>query len=397
MDSVLDFIRLIFTDYTLRTVTLGAMILGLVSGLLGSFAVLRKQSLLGDAMSHAALPGVVIAFILTGSKAPLVLMLGALAAGWLGALLVQLVTERTRIKQDSALGIVLAVFFGFGLVLLTWVQRQGNANQSGLDTFLFGRAAALVMADVWAMAGVGGAGLLLVALFWKEFKLLSFDPDFAATLGFPVGALNVALTTLIVVAVVIGLQTVGVVLMSAMIVAPAAAARQWTDRLDWMVLLAALFGALAGISGALISSLSRGLPTGPTVVLCASLLVAFSLLFAPNRGLVGAWLRQRRNRRQLHRAAVLEAFYRLAISHGDATHSHQLGAVQAAMPGVDVGHTLAVLQSEGLARPLSKNRWALTPAGAEQARQSLARFQRHSPDELPIQPIPLSTAREVSQ
>lgn len=408
MESILEFIGLIFTDYTLRTVTLGAMILGLVSGLLGSFAVLRKQSLLGDAMSHAALPGVVIAFILTGSKAPLVLMLGALAAGWLGALLVQLVVDQTRIKQDSALGIVLAVFFGLGLVLLTWVQRQGNANQSGLDTFLFGRAAALVMADVWAMAAVGGAGLLLVILFWKEFKLLSFDPDFAATLGFPVGALNVALTTLIVVAVVIGLQTVGVVLMSAMIVAPAAAARQWTDRLDRMVLLAALFGALAGMSGSLISSLSRGLPTGPTVVLCASLIVAFSLLFAPNRGLVGAWLRQRRNRRQLRRAAVLETLYRLAISHADAAeatsaeaasaHAHQLGAVQAAIPGVDVRHTLAVLENEKLARSLSENRWVLTPAGAQQARQSLARFQRYSPDELPIRPLALAAeGEEVSR
>lgn len=397
MDAILEFVHLIFTDYTLRTVTLGAMILGLVSGLLGSFAVLRKQSLLGDAMSHAALPGVVIAFILTGSKAPLVLMLGALAAGWLGALLVQLVTERTRIKQDSALGIVLAVFFGFGLVLLTWVQRQGNANQSGLDTFLFGRAAALVMSDVWAMAGVGGVGLLLVALFWKEFKLLSFDPDFAATLGFPVGVLNVALTTLIVVAVVIGLQTVGVVLMSAMIVAPAAAARQWTDRLDRMVLVAALFGALAGMSGALISSLSRGLPTGPTVVLCVSLLVAVSLLFAPNRGLVGAWLRQRRNRRQLRRAAVLETLYRLAISHGNATHAHQLGAVQTAMPGVDVKRTLAALAREGLARPIAGDLWALTAAGADQARQSLARFSRHSPDELPIRPIALTSAGEVTK
>lgn len=397
MDAILEFVQLIFTDYTLRTVTLGAMILGLVSGLLGSFAVLRKQSLLGDAMSHAALPGVVIAFILTGSKAPLVLMLGALAAGWLGALLVQLVTEQTRIKQDSALGIVLAVFFGLGLVLLTWVQRQGSANQSGLDTFLFGRAAALVMNDVWAMAGVGGAGLLIVLLFWKEFKLLSFDPDFAATLGFPVGLLNVALTTLIVVAVVVGLQTVGVVLMSAMIVAPAAAARQWTDRLDRMVLIAALFGALAGISGSLISSLSRGLPTGPTVVLCASTLVGFSLLFAPNRGLVGAWLRQRHNRRQLRRAAVLETLYQLAISHDDVTHAHQLGALRAAMPGVDVRRTLDVLESEGLARPIAGDRWALTPAGAEQARQSLARFTRHSPDELPIRPIALTSAGEVIQ
>ncbi|RME66245.1 MAG: metal ABC transporter permease [Caldilineae bacterium] len=306
MNGFVQFLQLIFTDYTLRTVVLGAAILGLVSGALGSFAVLRRQSLLGDAMSHAALPGVVLAFILTGSKASLTLMTGALIAGWIGAYFALLVVQRTRIKQDSALGIVLAVFFGVGLVLLTWVQRQGFANQSGLDTFLFGRAAALIMADVWTMAGVGGAAVLLILIFWKEFKLLTFDPDFAATLGFPVRFLDVLLTTLIVAAVVIGLQAVGVVLMSAMVVAPGAAARQWTDRLERMVVLAALLGALAGVSGALVSSLTPGLPTGPTVVLSASVLVAISLLLAPNRGLIWGKLRERRSRQRLQSATTLE-------------------------------------------------------------------------------------------
>jgi manganese/zinc/iron transport system permease protein len=233
--DILGLLGDLFSDYTLRTVALGAGTLGIISGALGSYAVLRKQSLLGDAMSHAALPGIALAFVLTRSKEPLVLMLGAAIAGWLATLLVAAIVRNTRIKQDSALGLALSVFFGFGLVLLTFIQKQADASQAGLDRFLFGQAAALIESDVVTMAALGTLVLLAMLLFWKELKLLSFDPSFGASLGFPIPALDVLLTTLLVVAIVIGLQTVGVVLMSAMVVAPAVAARQWTDRLGAMV------------------------------------------------------------------------------------------------------------------------------------------------------------------
>src|SRR5262249_14082957 len=158
---------------------------------------------------------------------------------------------------DAALGLVLSVFFGFGMVLLTLLRHSRDAAQAGLDRFLFGQAATLLEGDVYLMAAFGVPALLAAALLWKEFKLLSFDPDFGASLGFPMRLLDVLLTTLLVIAIVIGLQTVGVVLMSAMIVAPAAAARQWTDRLGVMVVLSALFGALAGVGGAVVSSTVR--------------------------------------------------------------------------------------------------------------------------------------------
>jgi manganese/zinc/iron transport system permease protein len=228
---VIEIFNNLFADYTFQVVALGTSILGIVSGALGCFAVLRKQSLIGDAMSHAALPGIVLAFIIFRSKTPLVLMGGAIIAGWIGTLALMGIVHNTRIKQDSALGFVLSVFFGFGLVLLTFVQRLPDARQAGLDRFLFGQAAAMLEGDVVSMGLLGGAALLLMGLFWKEFKLLSFDIEFGASLGFPMRALDILLTTLLVVAIVIGLQSVGVVLMSAMIVAPAAAARQWTDRL----------------------------------------------------------------------------------------------------------------------------------------------------------------------
>lgn len=289
----------ILFDYTLRTVALGTAVLGLVSGCLGAFAFLRRQSLIGDAISHAALPGVVLAFMLTGVKAPAILMAGAALAGIVGVLLVIAITRNTRIKQDAALGIILSVFFGFGLMLLTFLQRDPDARQAGLNHFLFGQAATMLTSDVLLMALFGGAALVLLMLCWKEFKLLSFDRDFGASLGFHMPMLEVLLTCLLVLAIVIGLQAVGVVLMSAMIVAPAAAARQWTDRLGVMVVLSGLFGAVAGVTGAVISSLASGLSTGPVIVLCISAVAAFSLLFGSSRGLVWASLRRRRNRAAL--------------------------------------------------------------------------------------------------
>ena len=282
----------LFTDYTLRTVALGTALLGLVSGALGAFALLRKQSLMGDAISHAALPGVVLAFMLTGLKGPLVLMSGAALAGIAGVLVVVLLTRTTRIKQDSSLGIILAVFFGFGLMLLTFLQNNPDARQAGLNHFLFGQAATLLAGDVLVMALFGGAALALMLLFWKEFKLLSFDRDFGASLGLPMQRLEILITFLLVIAIVIGLQAVGVVLMSAMVVAPAAAARQWTDRLGVMVALSAFFGALAGVTGTLISTTAGGLSTGPVIVLCISAIAAGSLLFAPQRGMAWAWWRR---------------------------------------------------------------------------------------------------------
>jgi manganese/zinc/iron transport system permease protein len=214
------------------------------------------------------------------------MIVGASLAGWLGILVVTAIVRNTRIKEDAALGIILAVFFGVGIVLLTLIQKMPNANQAGLDKFLFGQAAALLERDIKTMGVISIMVISLTLLFWKEFKLLCFDPTFGASLGFPMKILDILLMTLIVIAIVIGLQAVGVVLMSAMVVAPASAARQWTNRLAIMVCLAAFFGAIAGVTGAIISSTTTRIPTGPMIVVCASVIFLFSLAFAPNRGLV---------------------------------------------------------------------------------------------------------------
>lgn len=283
-------------DYTLRNVALGSAVLGIVSGILGCFAVLRRQGLMGDALSHAALPGVCLAYMLTGSKTPLVLMLGAAASGWIGMLIILQVVKRTRIDPGSALGIVLTVFFGFGVVLLTVIQKSNDANQAGLDKFLFGQAAALVQEQVVTMSVIGGLALLVVAVLFKEFKLLAFDPEFAGTIGLRTNFLGTLLTGLLVVAIVIGLNTVGVILMSAMLIAPASAARQWTNSLSKMILYSALVGAGCGLVGAVVSVTQDGVPTGPAIVLCLAVVVTFSLLFGSAQGLAWDWARRRRRR-----------------------------------------------------------------------------------------------------
>src|SRR5262245_20907663 len=352
-------------DHTARTVALGAGTLGAVSGALGSFAVLRRQSLLGDAVSHAALPGIALAFLLTASRAPLILLAGAAVAGWLATLCVMAIVRASRVKPDAALGVVLSVFFGFGLVLLTYIQRNvPDASQAGLDHFLFGQAATMLLRDLVTMIVLGAVAVVAMLLLWKEFKLLTFDPDFAATLGLPVRRLDVLLTTLLVVAIVIGLQTVGVVLMSAMIVAPAAAARQWTDRLGVMVFLAAGFGAAAGVSGAVLSSTIRRMPTGPTIVLCVSVVVLGSVLFAPNRGHVWNWVRQRRNRRQLRVDAVFGDLYELSLQHERLDHGHPVAVLRAMSAGVGaVEGTLQELAARGWARETERDQWTLTTEG----------------------------------
>jgi len=364
----MELLKELITDYTLRTVALGSGILGIVSGALGAFAVLRKQSLLGDAMSHAALPGIALAFLLTQSKSQFVLILGAAAAGWIGTLLIMGIVRSSRIKYDTALGMVLSVFFGIGLVLLTFIQKMPTASQAGLDKYLFGQAAALVERDVIIMGSVGALAIILLAVFWKEFKLVSFDPEFGKSLGFPMRFIDILLTTLLVIAIVLGLQTVGVVLMSAMIVAPAAAARQWTDRMGIMVTLSAFFGLLSGVSGAVISSTTAKMPTGPTIVLCVSVIVVVSVLFAPNRGLLWAYGRRLNNRKRLRVEAVLADLYALAAKHGDREHAHSASVLDAMRVGrVGVTRNLEELESRGLVFRNVNGDWALTEQGFTKA------------------------------
>ncbi len=319
-----SYLELLFSDYTLQVITIGTVVLGAICGILGSFAVLRKQSLLGDAISHAALPGIVLAFLWTGTKNPLVILAGALISGIIGSFWIRGIVKRTHLKSDTALGLILSLFFGFGMLLLTYVQKMPNANQAGLDKYLFGQAATLLKSDVYLLVIVLGLSLLVLFAFWKELKVMLFDTDFTKTLGFNIRFLDILITSFIVVAIVLGLQTVGVVLMSAMLLAPAAAARQWTDKLYIMVILAAIFGGLSGFIGTGISASSHNLSTGPIIVLVASFFVLVSFVFSPTRGILFKEIRKQKNRKALKVFKTLSLMFEIASTHEDITRPHTI-------------------------------------------------------------------------
>lgn len=288
----------LFQDYTFQIVALGCGMLGLLSGVVGSFAVLRRESLLGDVVSHASLPGIVIAFLVLGYKNWYILLLGAVISGLLATRLIRWMSEK-NMKLDSALALVLTTFFGFGLVLLTVVQRLPNANQAGLDSFIYGQASGMLVRDVFTILAVGIIILILVALFWKEIKVFTFDSEYAYTLGLHSKVVQFLLSSLLVLVIILGLEAVGVILMSTLIIAPAVSARQWTDNLVTMVVLAGVFGALSGVMGTAISSYMLQMPTGPTIVLVASVIVFVSIFFAPHRGLISRHLEMSHQKKEI--------------------------------------------------------------------------------------------------
>ena len=359
-----EYFSLVLSDYTLRTITLGTAILGAVTGMLGSFAVLRKQSLLGDGISHAALPGIAIAFLITGAKDSNTLLLGALVSGLIGTFWIRGIITKTHLKSDTALGLILSLFFGFGMLLLTFIQKQPNANQAGLDKYLFGQAATLVESDVWMMAIVTGICLVVLLLFWKEFKLLLFDADYTKTLGFNIKFIDILITSFIVLAIVLGLQTVGVVLMSAMLLAPAAAARQWTNSLAKMVFLAAVFGAFSGVFGTAISASQNNLSTGPVIVLVAAVFVVFSFIFSPGRGLLFKQIRFIKNRRDLQLHKTLAFMYHIAETHENISHPHTIKILNN-FQGYTKG-TLQKLVKKDYVK-IDGNMWSLTEEGFKTA------------------------------
>lgn len=280
-------------------VLMSTLILGMAAGVMGCLAYWKRQSLMSDALSHAALPGVVIAFALTGTKSLLIMIAGAAISALLGAFMIQWIRSSTRIKEDTAMGMILSVFFGLGIMLLTMVSRSPGGNQSGLDSFIFGQAASMVRQDVYTMMGLAVLIIVVVVIAFKEWKLFLFDPDFARGLGLSGRLMNGVYLAMLVLVIVIGIQAVGVILMAALLIIPAVSARYWTHSFRWMVLLSAIFGGGAGLTGTLISSAGKGLPTGPFIVVSSSVIFLVSLVFGAEKGLLIQALQLRSQRKEL--------------------------------------------------------------------------------------------------
>lgn len=307
--QIIDFFS--FQDPNVRWVTLGMVLICATAALVGVFTYLRKRSLIGDAVSHAILPGICLSFIISGTKNPFILLLGAFITGWLAIVLIDVFTRRTKLKTDTLIALVLSVFYGIGILLLTSIQNTGNASQAGLDKFLFGKAAALVYEDVMMFTVFATLIFIIFAIFHKSFQIIIFDRDFAQAQGYPVKFLESLLSTFTVLAVALGMQAVGVVLMAALLISPATSARYWTDKLTFMLILSVLLGAISGFFGAFISYTLPQMPTGPWVVIVLSLIAIFSVFLGSKKGILYKLKKQRVNQSKMLEENILKCFYHL--------------------------------------------------------------------------------------
>lgn len=348
--------------YNATLVAVGATLLGIAAGVTGSFLFLRKRALVSDAVSHATLPGIGLAFIVMvalGGDGRFLpgLMVGAAVSSGIGLLVIGWMIRRTRLTEDAAIGAVLSVFFGAGIVVLTVIQSMQSGRQAGLETVLLGSTAGMLRADALVIAGGGALVLALVVILRRPMLTVGFDPDYAAVSGINVGRIDLAMMGLVMAVTVLGITTVGLVLIVALLIIPAVTARLWTDHAVRMVALAGLAGGLAAYLGAAISATAPSLPTGPIIVLCSFTLFAVSLALAPARGGLAVLKRQMRFRRLVHRRQGL-----LALALGQPIHE---------------SFTLALLQREGHARadgvPTEKGRAAAAKALLDEARWAALR------------------------
>ncbi len=370
----LDLFRVLtLQDYNTRIVVGGVTVLGLASGVIGSFMLLRKRSLLGDAISHATLPGIACAFLVLGAlgldgKNLPGLLLGATLSGGLGVGAILLLVHWTRLKEDAALGIVLSVFFGLGVCLLRIIQKLETGSAAGLESFIYGKTASMIASDAQLIL----ASSLVIAgtcgLLFKEFTLLCFDTQYAGAQGWPIVALDITLMVLVVGVTVVGLQAVGLILMVALLIIPAAAARFWTEHLPTMVVGAAVLGAVSSLVGALLSALLPDTPAGAVIVLVASGFFLVSLLAGPARGVVGRAWRQSELRRKIARQHLLRAVYELSemANHPPSVRRNELLARRSWSPR-QLAQTISAAERAGLVVPTEPNAIRLTEPGRRHA------------------------------
>lgn len=363
----------IFEFWSLREphlvwVLMGSILLGAAAGVLGCFALVRRRALAGDVLAHAALPGVTGAFALTLSRDPAIILLGAVVSCGIGYAIVEILIHRFDVREDSALAMTLSFFFGLGVFHLSALQKLPHAAQAGLDKLLFGQAASLVRRDVEVLGGIALMLVVFVAICFRQLKIIAFDRSFARGAGMRVLFFECALALAFVLATVIGLQLVGVVLMAAVLLTPAASARFWTDRLSRMVMVSGLFGALAGALGAQISYIAPRMPTGPWMVVMLGVIFAVSCLGAPGRGMIARALRTREARARVLRENILRSLFKLDEEANLRSGRHTMADLLRVRP----------LASDSLARGLDElvqsahveeheGAYRLTDAGAAEA------------------------------
>jgi manganese/zinc/iron transport system permease protein len=373
--------RVIFLrDYNTRVVVLGTTLLGLAAGTIGSFMLLRKRALMGDALSHATLPGIGLAFILaagagdSGKSLP-VLLSGAVVTGVLGVLAVLAIRNFTRLKEDAALGIVLSVFFGAGVAILGVIQKMGTGSAAGLEGFIYGKTASMLSSDAWLIAAAAAVVGVACVLLYKEFTLLCFDPAYAKSEGWPVFVLDLIMMALVVAVTVIGLQAVGLILIIALLIIPPAAARFWTDRLSHMIVVSALIGALSGWIGAAASALQPNLPAGAIIVVTAALLFMTSMFLGSSRGVVRRWVAHRYLERNIARQNLLRAIFEWSEASGrdprETGVTLEMLLLERSWSPAELRRTLNRAERDELVYEVADGTWRVTDVGLADAARTV--------------------------
>lgn len=371
-------------DYNTRVVIVGTALLGLAAGLVGTFLLLRKRALLSDTLSHATLPGIALAFIIVSSfggegKNLISLIIGAAIFSVIGTGSVMVIQRYSRLKDDAALGIVLSVFFGLGIALLGIATRMETGNAAGLSSFIYGKTASMIFFDAMLIGMTALFSAIFCLLFFKEFAVVCFDHDYAATQGWPVGKLDCMMMTLVVIVTVVGLQAVGLILVVALLIIPPASARFWTFQLRRMLVLSGTFGAVSGLVGAGISALMANLPAGAVIVLTAAAIFLFSMVFGTARGLLRRLLEHMQLRGKIRRENLLRELYEFAESsrNGAATQTQPQDAANSqtfkallerrSWTSVQLRRTLMRLRKAKLIRSHAHQAYFLTEAGLKEA------------------------------
>ena len=274
----------IITQYSFVVVAIGTMLLAMATGIIGTISILKGQSLIGDAVGHAALPGIILAFMISGKKSSLLLMVGAIIAGVVAFILIQTISEISKIEADTAMAIILSAMFGLGMVLKSYIQgnaKYSKASQSGLASYIFGQAAYILREDVIIIFTVSLISLVLFMIFYKEIKVYVFDAVYAYTIGINSRLLSLLIMIMTMILIAAGLKAVGAILISSMLITPAITGLQWSNKYEIVLVIAAVMGAVSAFIGTLLSTIVKGFSTGPSIILIMSLLALLSVLFSP--------------------------------------------------------------------------------------------------------------------
>ena len=358
-----------FQDTNITNVLLGTLLLGFTCGIVGVLVVLNKKALIVDAVSHSILPGICIGFMISGVKKPIYLISGGMLAGALAVFLVDWISKTSRIKKDAAIGITLSVLFSVGVIMLNIIQHSGNSNQSGLSDFLFGKAATIVRSDLYVFGAMCTIVLAIVTLFYQHFKVALFDSGFAKTIGLNEKLIQSLISGLIIISTAIGIQTVGIILMSALIITPASSAFFWTNNFKKSMILSGVFAAISSVLGVFISYLSPNMPTGPWIIVMLSTIAILSSFFS-KKGIVIKKIKSLKNSRKMVSDNVLKTVYKLGEKENQINRGQSIKQIKNFRPiaPTELKKGLRILKNKGLILETGLT-WTLSKKGIIEAKR----------------------------